>query len=147
MVRLMKIPTAAMAAGALLAAALTLPAVAETDDFFGTWSNVNRDTRDITSITINADKHGPNMHVFGRCHPDDCDWGKVEAFIYTNTVGGDPFRDGQVLTGAYNSGFARKLVILRRLSEYRLRYEVLNHFTDGSNRSDYYTSGELARER
>ncbi len=52
-----------------------------------------------------------------------------------------------MLTGSFDAGFARKLLILRWFGPNRLRYEVLNHFKDGSNRSDYYVSGELTRSR
>ncbi len=138
---------AILLAASLAAAAFILPAAADTDDFFGRWSNTNPNTRDITRVEIGAYRDGPALRVYGACTPAECEWGKVEANIYTGTVGGNPYQDGKVMTGSFDAGFARKLLILRRVGPDRLRYEILNHFKDGSGRSDYYVAGELARDR
>lgn len=138
---------AALLAGSLAATAIIMPAAADTDDFFGHWSNANPNTRDITRVVIGANRDGPVLRVYGSCQPAECEWGKVEASVYTSTVSGNPDQDGKVMTGTFDAGFARKLLILRRVDPNRLRYEILNHFKDGSGRSDYYVAGELGRDR
>jgi len=135
----------AIVGGMLLAAATSLPAAAGTDDFMGRWSNVDQDTSGITYISIKPDRQGLNIHVFGQCHPTDCDWGRAEAHLYSNSVSGDPFRDARVIIASFDAGFAHKQIVLREIHGDRLRYEVFTRFKDGSRRSDFVMSGQLTR--
>jgi hypothetical protein len=49
--------------------------------------NADPNTGGITRVTI--EKVGPwhvKVHVFGSCHPTDCDWGSVPGHAYTESV-------------------------------------------------------------
>ena len=41
-----------------------------------------------------------SVHLFGRCHPSDCDWGTMSGHLQSP--------DGRSLQVVYNQGFARK---------------------------------------
>jgi beta-lactam-binding protein with PASTA domain len=51
----------------------------ETIPFIGTWVNVDTNTRTITKVQIRRDGGQMAIHMWGKCHPTDCDWGEVTA--------------------------------------------------------------------
>jgi hypothetical protein len=68
----------------LLVAVLYVSAIAaaaegaeKIDPWLGTWVNVDPDTRGTTRFVISQGKNGRKIHVWGRCHPQDCDWGET----------------------------------------------------------------------
>jgi hypothetical protein len=68
------------------------------------------------------------IHVFGKCHPTDCDWGEV---------GAQKLNSGHVY-GFYDQGFAKRYVYAQ-MSQYRpgqLWVFIRTDFTD-PNRPDY----------
>lgn len=90
------------------------------DGYLGTWINADKNTREMTrlEITLQQDCKTAEMHGFGKCHPEDCDWGTTEARIV-----------GDTLTGSYDFGFKTTEIIVRRsgaqlLAELRHRYAV-----------------------
>jgi hypothetical protein len=111
----------------------------------GSWSNENPNTQDITSILIKEGWEGLTLQVFGRCHPTDCDWGAAPAHLYAHSISGDPYRDPEAITAHFDPGFAERQIIVHIIDPGHLHYEVLNHFKEGSRRSDYAVSGELRR--
>ncbi len=54
------------------------------EKFVGTWLNVDKNTGHITKIAIVEIDDYLSIQVWGKCHPDDCDWGKK--FIKKNEV-------------------------------------------------------------
>ena len=52
--------------------------------FVGTWLNVDKNTDNVTKIVIAEIDNYLSIRVWGKCHPDDCDWGKK--FIKKNEV-------------------------------------------------------------
>ncbi|UCE66117.1 MAG: hypothetical protein JSU85_14910 [Candidatus Zixiibacteriota bacterium] len=110
----------------------------------GNWVNTDPNTRGITKINLrfvcqdqilNGELYPPGppwyMHIWGKCHPNDCDWGEVGArevntstrdFIYT----------------VYRQGFATRYVYAS-MSIYRpgqLWVYIWTDFAD-PNRPDY----------
>lgn len=87
----------------------------------GNWRNADAVTRSLTRIQLrftcqdqilNGEPYPPgppwHIHVFGKCHPTDCDWGEV---------GAERLGSGHIF-GRYNQGYARRYVYAR-MSQYR----------------------------
>jgi hypothetical protein len=113
----------------------------------GVWRNIDPNTTAITRTDVSLRDCGDqvlcdtdgnctggqttfNLHLWGRCHPTDCDWG---------TTIGYPQYDGWI-AGTYNFGFKISHVWVRAYDYWGLTYLrvwVYNDFTDG--RADYVT--------
>jgi hypothetical protein len=106
----------------------------------GAWVNVDSATRGITraDVTVgccdqilNGVPHcspPDSVHLFGRCHPTDCDWGTRSGHLQNNS--------GTRLDLTYDQGFAIRTVRITPLSGNRLRIRIVNDFKD-PNRADY----------
>jgi hypothetical protein len=107
----------------------------------GNWRNADPATRSLTRIELrftcqdqilNGEPYPPgppwHIHVFGKCHPTDCDWGEV---------GAERLSSGHIF-GRYNQGFARRYVYAR-MSQYRPGQLWVYAYTDFAdpNRPDY----------
>lgn len=107
----------------------------------GNWRNADPATRSLTRIQLrftcqdqilNGEPYPPgppwHIHVFGKCHPTDCDWGEV---------GAERLSSGHIF-GRYDQGFARRYVYAR-MSQYRPGQLWVYTYTDFAdpNRPDY----------
>jgi hypothetical protein len=107
----------------------------------GNWRNADAATRSLARVQLrftcqdqilNGEPYPPgppwHIHVFGKCHPTDCDWGEV---------GAERLGSGHIF-GRYNHGFARRYVYAR-MSQYRRGQLWVYTYTDFSdpNRPDY----------
>jgi hypothetical protein len=115
----------------------------------GNWANADPQTNSITRIQVrfvcqdqvlNGQPYPPGppfyFHLFGKCHPTDCDWGEV---------GANPISSGQIY-GFYDQGFAKRFVYIK-MSQNRpgqLWVYVWTDFTDPS-RPDYATNNWFVR--
>lgn len=92
--------------------------------FVGTWINQDKKTRGMTRVIIK--KLGSNMsvHGYGKCHPKDCDWGKV-----TGRYIGNPFKV------IYRHGFKTNTLTIEQQSTNRLKIVSKNVFHDGTRRN------------
>jgi hypothetical protein len=99
------------------------------NNFYGFWVNEDTDTQSITKVDI--DKVGDIIlvHIWGKCHPTDCDWG-----IETTDI--SDASDG-TLNLVWDQGFSIKTQELILLSDGRLKVITFCHFTDNSGRPDY----------
>jgi len=125
--------------GVLLAMPASASCIAQNED--GSWVNSNSATNSITRIelrfvcqdqVLNGELYPPGppwyIHLFGKCHPTDCDWGEAGAQRLSSNH----------IYGTYNQGFARRYVYAR-MSQYRpgqLWVYIYTDFTD-PNRPDY----------
>ena len=116
-----------LAMGAIVLLALSPAVFAGVDDYVGKWTNADRNTRGITALDITAQGPRTSIHAWGKCHPQDCDWGTVSARYY---------RDG-TLRAVYTTNFAEKSLILTIEGTNTMKAEVSTHFTDNSGREDY----------
>ena len=71
------------APGIVWLAASGLPALGQIDKFEGRWTNPESG---ITAIEIRNADGALRLHVFGRCHPADCDWGEAALQTYAPSV-------------------------------------------------------------
>lgn len=122
-------------------------ALAELDDFRGTWVNSDRSARGITRVVIEPRRRGAKIRVFGHCRPRACDWGETRAIAYAGNVSADLRREARVLSAVYDKGFAETTVIIRLADRGRLRVRSLTRFKDGSRRANYASTETLVRAR
>jgi hypothetical protein len=142
---LVAVSVVAITAGATRSAILCLTPQEE-----GAWRNADPNTRSLTRVNLrftcqdqilNGEPYPPgpawHIHVWGKCHPSDCDWGEVGAERLSNDK----------IYGHYNQGFARRYVYAR-MSQYRpgqLWVYTWTNFTS-SDRQDYGSHNWYVRE-
>lgn len=116
----------------------------------GSWTNADPQTNSITRIQVrfvcqdqvlNGQPYPPGppfyLHLFGKCHPTDCDWGEI---------GANRLSSGQIY-GSYDQGFAKRFVYVK-MSQYRpgqLWVYVWTNFTD-ANRPSYASNNWFVRQ-
>jgi hypothetical protein len=116
----------------------------------GNWRNSDPNTRSLTRIQLrfvcqdqilNGQPYPPGppwyVHVYGKCHPQDCDW---------QEVGAQQLSTGHIYA-FYDQGFAKRYVYAR-MSQYRagqLWVYTWTDFTDPS-RPDYAVHNWFIRE-
>ena len=83
---------------ALLLAAFLQIQASPTNSLVGTWNNQDPSTNGVTEIVINTNEGGHlQAHVWGKCHPIDCDWGVMEVNS-RNGLAGSVFDAGVITT-------------------------------------------------
>ena len=102
--------------------------------FIGEWTNKDFKTRSITRVHIRQDSSKTIVHVWGRCHPKECDWGGATATI-----------KGSALAVTWEHGFSVVTQELILLPDGGLQLSAHTHFTDNSGRKDYDTKETLAK--
>ena len=111
---------------------------ASIDQFAGSWNNVDPNTGGITKIEIAASGTSAQVHVWGRCHPSDCDWGTVKAQAFASSASSD-LAGADTLIAVFDSGFSETTLVME-LSGNTLIVDSYDSFTDGSGRSNYLAS-------
>ena len=101
--------------------------------FTGNWVNTNPNTGSWTRLSVSVDGTRIIAHVWGRCHPTDCDAG---------SAGGASSGNSAQLT--LNNGFAERQMRFT-LSGDTLQVTTVTHFTDNSGRKDYSSSDTFVR--
>jgi hypothetical protein len=128
-------------AASLAAFCLSVTARAGVMDFYGNWENASRDASGISHVQISpTGGNHVNVRIYGDCHPIECNWGMVKAQSYT---AGPQSGEVTSLSASFNSGFARKQIIVREGGPGQLQFEVLTVFVDGSGRHDFDMTGRL----
>jgi hypothetical protein len=110
----------------------------------GSWANVNPQTSSITLVQVrfvcqdqilNGKPYPPGppyyIHIYGKCHPTDCDWGEVGAT-----------RPSTAITATYNQGFAKRLVYVRMSPARPDQLWVQTRTTFSDPRRASYTSND-----
>ncbi|MCK9441921.1 MAG: hypothetical protein M0Q13_10940 [Methanothrix sp.] len=107
--------------------------------FAGDWSNVDPNTGGITKLSIAISGDSANVHVWGKCHPTDCDWGAVAAFAFAPDVSSDPVSQAQALMAIFDAGFSETTLFINPQGS-RLSVQSYTRFKDSSGRSNYASS-------
>ena len=110
-------------------------------DIAGEWVTTNPRTRGITRIVVERSESGWSVRAFGRCHPNDCDWGWVPVLPVGQSVEDNSFATGFAV---WDPGFATKYVTLPRTGD-NLTVEIVNIFNDRSGRAHYRRKEILKR--
>ncbi len=116
-------------------------AVVSPTTLVGTWSNTNHATNDIVKIIIAAAGSGITVQVFGACTPSPCVWGSVPGIAYASNVSASP---AVGFTAQYKFSFAQ-VTVTGHLQGRDLELETFTEFTDGSGRSNIYTTDQMAK--
>jgi len=99
-------------------------------DFAGDWINNDPNTSGMTRLIITNDQNLMSLHGYGKCSPDDCDWGTVKAKFTEN-----PF------VAVYQFTHKTNTLTIRLIDTNSLHVHSKNVFSDGTNRDyevDYY---------
>jgi len=94
------------------------------DLFTGTWVN-EQETGGITRVSVRSDGAKTIVHVWGSCHPGDCDLGETDARLWNG-----------ILVAILEKGFATSRMQLIPLSDGRMILASEKEFKDGSGRKD-----------
>ncbi len=116
------------------------------NEFAGNWKNVDRNTRGITTLNIHVQGKNVTVRAWGKCHPKDCDWGTVKAIAYAPSVSSDLIRSATALTAEFRTNFSKTTLVIKARRN-MLDVESFTHFTDGSNRTDYYAVYKFRKAR
>lgn len=97
--------------------------------FIGTWVNEDEDTGGITRTVIRAEFDTIFVHMWGACHPEDCDWGEEKPESYDSK--------SRIIFMTWKTGFSIISQQINLLSDGNLQVNSHTHFIDESNRADY----------
>lgn len=100
----------------------------------GHWANVDPRTSSITRVDIS----GGGVRIWGRCHPQDCDWGAPASYDRVDGAVG-------TMTLSWDHKFARRSQQLALLPDGRLQVTTQTHFVDRSGRADREMTDYFAR--
>lgn len=107
----------------------------------GTWNNVNKSTRDLVKIVISAAGSGITVNPYGACSPAPCNWGAVPGVVYAPNVSSS---QAEAFSANFTFSFSRVMVV-GHLKGNELLVETFTVFTDGSGRSNLYTSDTMKK--
>lgn len=124
-----------------LADAGAAPATISAAPLIGTWKNVNPSTRDIVEVVIAASGSGISVNVYGACSPTPCNWGPVTGTAYAASVSARP---AVAFSAQYSFSFAQVTVVGHHTGQH-LTIQTFTNFTDGSGRSNLYTTDQMAK--
>ena len=108
----------------------------------GTWINFDRDTRGIVRIIVTSDDERLQLHVFGACSPEPCDWGAVTASAFAESVSA---HHAVGFRAFYDFGFLESM-LAAYLNKRLLVVDAYNQFRDGSGRSPYFLRDHFYQE-
>ncbi len=118
---------------------------ASLSQFAGDWTNADSNTGGITNLSISVSGSSASVHAWGRCHPTDCDWGTVSAYVFSADVSSDPVTQAQALMAVYNSGFSVTTLFIKPQGS-SLSVQSYTAFQDSSGRSNYASSYKFNRK-
>lgn len=114
---------------------------AQNVDLEGEWTAVSPNTRGLTRVVVTSDGEGSFVEAWGRCHPQDCEWGRTLLTPVGKGVEDRSFKSGFAI---WEPGFASKYVMFS-LDRRMLRVETVTVFRDRSRRSSYRSIEYLRR--
>jgi len=106
------------------------------DQLVGSWVNQNPGTRGITQAVIQRESSDLLVHVWGKCHPVDCDWGETKITSW-NTLP----------RATYDQGFVTSGIQLIPQPDGRLLLVLRIEFRDQSGRSNHDLVEFFVREK
>ncbi len=97
------------------------------NNFKGVWVNEDEETRSMTKCEIRYEEDRFYIHLWGACHPEDCDWGE--------TATDELDEKTQQLTVNWDQGFVERTQTLV-IKNGKLVLTTNNHYKDDSGRPD-----------
>lgn len=102
--------------------------------FSGKWMNVDPNTSGITTISIQMNSADVMVQAWGKCHPQDCDWGKVKARAYGKSVTDDVKKNTEAIIAEFNNSGIHSILMIR-MDRSGLSVQFFTNFAD--NRTPY----------
>ena len=93
--------------------------------FIGEWCNKDFNTPGVTRVHIRQEGSKLIAHMWGRCHPTECDWGDSATTIEEG---------GKLASITWNQGFKTETQKLKLLPDGTLELVGHSHYTDKSGR-------------
>jgi hypothetical protein len=119
-----------------LPVATSLSSISGLSQFAGNWVNMDSNTGGMPTISIDIIGASANVHAWGRCHPTDCDWGIVQAFVFAPDVSSDMVSQAQALMATFVESFKETTLFITPQGN-RLSVQLYTRFTDNSGRTNY----------
>src|SRR5215471_1542404 len=94
----------------------------------GTWLNTDKATPGIVKLILSARDGALVVRAFGACDPSPCDWGEVDAVVYS---GGVDSNEGMAFTAHYRFDFLETIIAVY-LKSGILVLDSFNAFDDDS---------------
>ena len=94
--------------------------------FNGTWVNTDTNTNGLTKVVVKGAGGKASVHVWGKCSPQDCDWGWSNCNSYA---------DGHLSTH-YRSDLSVRNLTITMPNPGTLTVQMHTHFIDNSGRPD-----------
>jgi hypothetical protein len=113
--------------------------LASMNQFEGSWTNVDANTRGITNLDISVMGSNAKVHAWGKCHPTDCDWGIVKAEAFGPSVSSDLLSGADTLIAVFTTSFSETTLVIKPAGN-RLKVDSYDRFLDNSGRANYLAS-------
>jgi len=104
--------------------------------FVGEWCNKDFATGGVTRVHVRQEGTKIIAHMWGRCHPTECDWGESTATID---------EDGKILSIVWITNFDVVTQKLTLHADGTLQITGHTHFTDESGREDYVSKAMFTK--
>ncbi len=134
----MRLPYLCLAAVLLLLLTAT-GGLASLAQFAGSWTNVDTNTRGVTNLDIAVMGTNANVHAWGKCHPNDCDWGTVQAQPFASGVSSNILTGADTLIAVFATDFSETTLVIKPAGN-QLKVDSYDRFKDNSGRSNYLAS-------
>ncbi|MCE2611708.1 hypothetical protein LVD13_01910 [Flavobacteriaceae bacterium D16] len=99
-----------------------------TSDFNGVWVNEDEQTRATTQCKIRYENNRFIVQMWGKCHPEDCDWGE--------NASKEVYEGVEKFELLWEHGFA-DVDIIYEMVDGKLKMTNNTHYKDNSGREDY----------
>ena len=105
----------------------------------GEWKNIDPNTGGITKVIVTIENNELAISAFGKCHPTDCEWGKVKAHEIAASVDNEdnilPF---DYFLAIWEMGYSKKIlkITIETGPKPYLQIETITLFNDDSERRD-----------
>jgi cytochrome c biogenesis protein CcmG, thiol:disulfide interchange protein DsbE len=109
----------------LLLPACVFAQSASTGSLTGSWTNVSSETSGVTQVVVRHENNRTIVHVWGSCHPIDCDWGEVDADLWNG-----------IPMAIWKQGFSTVRMQLIPQPDDRMLLAYRSEYNDDSGRKD-----------
>lgn len=110
------------------------------------WVNVDSNSGGLTKVIITNDNNELSINAFGKCHPIDCEFGKVKIHEIAASIERDnnvlPF-DCLLANWSIDGAVKNAMTVIMKITietspNPKLHVEKITIFNDNSGRSDYH---------
>ncbi|HGZ70824.1 MAG TPA: hypothetical protein ENK74_05450 [Nitratifractor sp.] len=89
----------------------------------GLWHGATN-TRSLTKLKIYKVGRTVKVHAWGKCHPNDCDWGVANAQVINR----------RKIVVYWNQGYVKRRMVIRKYGQSRIKVTTYNRYIDGRGR-------------